>query len=146
MLRSQTVFDKAWSSTTGSAQPTVPLRAIRELPVPLPSLVEQLLWRTLMYFKLKQGCSRACRQRRQRSLMHFCRRCCQRHSPVKSDLPTRSWNSVYRCAPLITAAYNEIGALDEEVPKPLQPTRFVLQSILSYPGKSLLHLTSRSNT
>jgi type I restriction enzyme S subunit len=41
MLRSQTVFEKAWSSTTGSAQPTVPLRAIRELPIPVPPLPEQ---------------------------------------------------------------------------------------------------------
>lgn len=41
MLRSRTVFDKAWSSTTGSAQPTIPLRAIRELPLPLPMLDEQ---------------------------------------------------------------------------------------------------------
>jgi len=29
MLRSRTAFEKAWASTTGSAQPTVPLRAIR---------------------------------------------------------------------------------------------------------------------
>lgn len=41
MLRSKTVFDKAWASTTGSAQPTIPLRAIRELPIPLPSLNKQ---------------------------------------------------------------------------------------------------------
>ena len=41
MLRSQTVFAKAWSSTTGTAQPTVPLRAIKELPIPIPPLVEQ---------------------------------------------------------------------------------------------------------
>jgi type I restriction enzyme S subunit len=41
MLRSRTVFDRAWSATTGSAQPTIPLRAIRELPLPLPPLVEQ---------------------------------------------------------------------------------------------------------
>jgi type I restriction enzyme S subunit len=41
MLRSRTVFEKAWSSTTGSAQPTVPLHAIRELPIPVPSLGEQ---------------------------------------------------------------------------------------------------------
>jgi type I restriction enzyme S subunit len=41
MLRSRTVFDKAWSATTGSAQPTIPLRAIRELPIPLPPLAEQ---------------------------------------------------------------------------------------------------------
>jgi len=41
MLKSQTVFDKAWASTTGSAQPTIPLRAIRELPIPLPPLDRQ---------------------------------------------------------------------------------------------------------
>ena len=41
MLRSSTVFDKAWASTTGSAQPTVPLRAIRELSTPVPPLSEQ---------------------------------------------------------------------------------------------------------
>jgi type I restriction enzyme S subunit len=41
MLRSRTVFKKAWSSTTGSAQPTVPLRAIRELQIPLPALTVQ---------------------------------------------------------------------------------------------------------
>lgn len=41
LLQSRTIFDRAWSSTTGTAQPTVPLRAIRELPIPLPSLTEQ---------------------------------------------------------------------------------------------------------
>ncbi len=41
MLRSRTVFDLAWSTTTGSAQPTVPLRAIRKLPIPIPQLSEQ---------------------------------------------------------------------------------------------------------
>jgi type I restriction enzyme, S subunit len=41
MLRSRTVFEKAWSSTTGSAQPTVPLRAIRELTIPLPPIADQ---------------------------------------------------------------------------------------------------------
>jgi type I restriction enzyme, S subunit len=41
MLQSRTVFGKAWSSTTGSAQPTVPLHAIRELPIPVPPLPEQ---------------------------------------------------------------------------------------------------------
>jgi type I restriction enzyme, S subunit len=41
MLRSRTVFERAWASTTGSAQPTVPLRAIRELPIPVPPLPEQ---------------------------------------------------------------------------------------------------------
>lgn len=41
MLSSRTVFEKAWASSTGSAQPTVPLRAIRELPIPVPPLAEQ---------------------------------------------------------------------------------------------------------
>ena len=41
MLRSRTVFTTAWKSTTGSAQPTVPLRAIRQLPIPAPPLCEQ---------------------------------------------------------------------------------------------------------
>ena len=41
MLRSRTVFERAWASTTGSAQPTVPLRAIRKLPIPVPPLPEQ---------------------------------------------------------------------------------------------------------
>lgn len=41
MLSSRTVAEKAWASTTGSAHPTVPLRAIRELPILVPSLSEQ---------------------------------------------------------------------------------------------------------
>lgn len=41
MLRATTVFEKAWASTTGSAQPTIPLRAIRELPIPLPPFGRQ---------------------------------------------------------------------------------------------------------
>ena len=41
MLTSRTVFEKAWASTTGSAQRTVPLRAIRELAIPVPPLPEQ---------------------------------------------------------------------------------------------------------
>lgn len=41
MLGSRTVFEKTWAATTGSAQPTVPLRAIRELPIPVPPLPEQ---------------------------------------------------------------------------------------------------------
>jgi type I restriction enzyme S subunit len=41
MLGTRTVTDKAWASTTGSAQPTIPLRAIRELPMPVPPLPEQ---------------------------------------------------------------------------------------------------------
>ncbi len=43
MLKSKTVFDRTWASTTGSAQPTIPLRGIRELPIPLPSLGRQSL-------------------------------------------------------------------------------------------------------
>ena len=39
--RALSVFEKAWSSTTGSAQPTIPLRAIRRLPIPLPPLADQ---------------------------------------------------------------------------------------------------------
>ncbi len=42
MLRSRTIFEKAWASTTGTAQPTIPLGAIRELPIPVPPLAEQL--------------------------------------------------------------------------------------------------------
>ena len=42
MLKSKTIFDKAWDSTTGSAQPTIPLRAIRGLPIPLPPLDRQM--------------------------------------------------------------------------------------------------------
>ena len=41
MLRSKTLFKNAWSETTGSAQPTVPLRAIRALQIPVPSKEEQ---------------------------------------------------------------------------------------------------------
>jgi type I restriction enzyme, S subunit len=41
MLSSRTLFDKAWASTTGSAQPTIPLHAIRDLPIPVPPLSEQ---------------------------------------------------------------------------------------------------------
>jgi type I restriction enzyme S subunit len=41
MLRSGTLYKKAWAATTGSAQPTVPLRAIRALPIPIPPLSEQ---------------------------------------------------------------------------------------------------------
>jgi type I restriction enzyme S subunit len=41
MLSSQTAFKKAWASTTGTAQPTVPLRAIKEIPFPIPALSEQ---------------------------------------------------------------------------------------------------------
>ena len=41
MLRSGTLFRKAWASITGTAQPTVPLRAIRVLPLPVPPMSEQ---------------------------------------------------------------------------------------------------------
>jgi type I restriction enzyme S subunit len=41
MLRSETLFQQAWSNTTGSAQPTVPLNAIRRLPIPDAPLNEQ---------------------------------------------------------------------------------------------------------
>jgi type I restriction enzyme S subunit len=41
MLRSQVVFEKAWGSTTGTAQPTIPLRAIRNLEVPAPPIAAQ---------------------------------------------------------------------------------------------------------
>lgn len=41
LIPPRTVFDRAWLSTTGSAQPTVPLRAIRELPIPIPPIAEQ---------------------------------------------------------------------------------------------------------
>ncbi len=41
MLRSWTLFRRSWASTTGSAQPTVPLRAIRNLPFPLVPLDTQ---------------------------------------------------------------------------------------------------------
>ncbi len=41
MLRARIVFEKAWASTTGSAQPTIPLRSIRELSIPVPPLLKQ---------------------------------------------------------------------------------------------------------
>jgi type I restriction enzyme S subunit len=41
MLRSGILHRLAWASTTGSAQPTVPLRAIRTFPLPVPPLSEQ---------------------------------------------------------------------------------------------------------
>jgi len=41
MLRARTINELAWKSTTGSAQPTIPLRGIRVLPVPVPPLDEQ---------------------------------------------------------------------------------------------------------
>lgn len=41
MLMSRTCFDMTWSNTTGSAQPTIPLHAIRALKIPQPPLAEQ---------------------------------------------------------------------------------------------------------
>jgi type I restriction enzyme S subunit len=41
MLRSGSIINRAWASTTGSAQPTVPLRAIRAFPIPMPPMREQ---------------------------------------------------------------------------------------------------------
>ena len=41
MLRSTTVFEIAWANITGTAQPTVPLNAIRKFPIPVPPLDEQ---------------------------------------------------------------------------------------------------------
>lgn len=41
MLRSGVLFQKAWASITGTAQPTVPLKAIRKLPLPVPPIAEQ---------------------------------------------------------------------------------------------------------
>jgi type I restriction enzyme S subunit len=40
-LRSNRIHRLAWSKTTGSAQPTVPLRAIRDFLVPVPPASEQ---------------------------------------------------------------------------------------------------------
>lgn len=41
MLRSRSLYQAVWKGTTGSAQPTVPLRSIRSLQVPKPPLNEQ---------------------------------------------------------------------------------------------------------
>jgi type I restriction enzyme, S subunit len=41
LLRCGTLHSLAWSKTTGSAQPTVPLNAIREFPIPVTPLEEQ---------------------------------------------------------------------------------------------------------
>jgi type I restriction enzyme, S subunit len=41
MLRARRVFAYTWAATTGSAQPTVPLHALRGLRIPVPSLDEQ---------------------------------------------------------------------------------------------------------
>jgi type I restriction enzyme S subunit len=41
ILQSRTIYTQAWAMTTGSAQPTVPLRAIKSFNIPLPPLPEQ---------------------------------------------------------------------------------------------------------
>lgn len=41
MLRSRSMYTLAWGSVTGSAQPTIPPRGIRAMPVPVPPLDEQ---------------------------------------------------------------------------------------------------------
>jgi type I restriction enzyme S subunit len=41
MLRSGHLFRRAWASITGTAQPTVPLKAIRAFPIPVPALADQ---------------------------------------------------------------------------------------------------------
>ncbi len=41
ILRARSIYELAWKSTTGSAQPTIPLRGIRALPIPIPPLEEQ---------------------------------------------------------------------------------------------------------
>lgn len=41
ILKSNRLYKAAWAGTTGSAQPTVPLKAIRSLEVPVPSLETQ---------------------------------------------------------------------------------------------------------
>jgi type I restriction enzyme S subunit len=41
MLRSGVLFQRAWSAITGTAQPTVPLKAIRTMSLPVPPLSEQ---------------------------------------------------------------------------------------------------------
>jgi type I restriction enzyme S subunit len=41
ILRTAIIYTWAWSKTTGSAQPTVPLNAIREFPVVVPPLAKQ---------------------------------------------------------------------------------------------------------
>jgi type I restriction enzyme S subunit len=41
MLRSGPLNRLAWASITGTAQPTVPLRAIKTFPIPVPSIAEQ---------------------------------------------------------------------------------------------------------
>jgi type I restriction enzyme S subunit len=38
MLHSVTAFSEAWRNATGSAQPTIPLRSIRQLAIPIPTL------------------------------------------------------------------------------------------------------------
>ncbi len=41
LMASPEVFREAWSRTTGTAQPTLPLGALRTIPVSLPTLAEQ---------------------------------------------------------------------------------------------------------
>jgi len=41
MLNSRTVYAQTWKSTTGSAQPTIPLKGIRALPIPAAPIQEQ---------------------------------------------------------------------------------------------------------
>ncbi len=41
LLRSRRIHSHAWGQTTGSAQPTVPLRAIRAFPIVIPPISEQ---------------------------------------------------------------------------------------------------------
>jgi type I restriction enzyme S subunit len=41
MLRSGILYEKAWASITGTAQPTVPLNAIRSFVLPIPPIAEQ---------------------------------------------------------------------------------------------------------
>lgn len=40
-MESPQTFRRAWAGTTGSAQPTLPLKALRALPISLPTLAEQ---------------------------------------------------------------------------------------------------------
>lgn len=40
-MASPQTFHRAWAGTTGSAQPTLPLKALRALPISLPPLAEQ---------------------------------------------------------------------------------------------------------
>lgn len=42
MLQATSVFRAAWKATTGSAQPTIPLRGIRGLSIPVPPIEVQI--------------------------------------------------------------------------------------------------------